>query len=107
MTRYVIGPDVTIRLAHDQAAIRSGHGCHDQDVADYAVGLRNLLAWRGIIDALAPSRDGSFPRCSTELTAPPMVCSSPATQSVTRWGKVTIGRMADRFGVVRATGAFA
>jgi predicted nucleic acid-binding protein len=25
MTRYVIGPDVAIRLAHDQAVIRGGH----------------------------------------------------------------------------------
>jgi len=25
MTRYVIGPDVAIRLAHDQAAIRGEH----------------------------------------------------------------------------------
>ena len=25
MTRYVIGPDVAIRLAHDQAVIRRGH----------------------------------------------------------------------------------
>ena len=25
MTRYVIGPDAAIRLAHDQAVIRGGH----------------------------------------------------------------------------------
>jgi len=25
MTRYVIGPDVAIRLARDQAVIRGGH----------------------------------------------------------------------------------
>jgi len=25
MTRYVIGPDIAIRLAHDQAVIRAGH----------------------------------------------------------------------------------
>jgi hypothetical protein len=25
MTRYVIGPDVAIRLAHDEAVIRGGH----------------------------------------------------------------------------------
>jgi predicted nucleic acid-binding protein len=25
MTRYVIGPDVAVRLAHDQAVIRDGH----------------------------------------------------------------------------------
>jgi hypothetical protein len=25
MTRYVIGPDVAIGLAHDQAVIRGGH----------------------------------------------------------------------------------
>jgi hypothetical protein len=25
MTRYVIGPDVAIRLAHDRAVIRGGH----------------------------------------------------------------------------------
>ena len=25
MTRYVIGPDVAIRLAHDEGVIRGGH----------------------------------------------------------------------------------
>ena len=25
MTRYVIGPDVAIRLAHDRAVVRAGH----------------------------------------------------------------------------------
>jgi hypothetical protein len=32
MTRYVIGPDVAIRLAHDEAVIRGGH--LDRQLAD-------------------------------------------------------------------------
>ena len=44
-------------------------GCHDDDVAAYVTGLRNLLAWRGLLETPAAPRDDSAPQCPTELTA--------------------------------------
>src|SRR6478672_3495625 len=57
---------------------------------------------RGIGGYLAVTSCHAYP-WPFQLRNSDLVCSSPATQSVTRWGKVTIGHIADRFGVIRAT----
>lgn len=79
-------------------------GCHDHDVAGYVAGLRNLLAWRGILDAPTPPRDGSVPRRPTELTAPAdgLFLTGHAVGDQVRKGDL-IGRIADTFGEIRAT----
>jgi predicted deacylase len=79
-------------------------GCLDSDVDGYVAGLRNVLAWRGILDGPTPARNSLAARCPTELTAPAdglFLTGRAVGDQVSK--DDLIGRIVGTFGEVRAS----
>jgi uncharacterized protein len=79
-------------------------GCLDGDVAAYVAGLRNLLAWRGILGGPPPARTTAAARCPTELNAPAdglFRTSLAVGDQIAR--DDLVGRVVGPFGEIRAT----
>ena len=62
MTRYVIGPDVAIRLAHDQAVIRGGHQILAPTLRSQVLSLLYQAARRGDMTRRNAERELSYVR---------------------------------------------
>jgi predicted deacylase len=79
-------------------------GCVDDDVAAYVAGLRNLLAWRGILGGPPPARTAATARCLTELNAPANGLFRTSLAVGDRIAKDDlVGRIVGPFGEIRAT----
>lgn len=79
-------------------------GCLDHDVAGYVTGLRNLLAWRGMLDGPVPARTSAPARCPTELNSPAggLFRTSLSVGDQVARGDL-VARVVDCFGEVRAS----